>query len=120
MLFKTRDEELTNKEIEKEMRDERKIIKTEYGENTRRTKSIMRKLNKEAHETRLETREKYRNKIKTLKRKHMVDEEEKISRVPPELKNYEQANIFSKEKFEEIEDPEKTPNICPVGELKAR
>ena len=69
MLFKTRDEELTNKEIEKEMRDERKIIKTEYGENTRRTKSIMRKLNKEAHETRLETREKYRNKIKTLKRK---------------------------------------------------
>ena len=93
-LFKTRDEELTNKEIEKEMRNERKVIKTEYGGNTRRTRSIMRKLNNEAHETRLETREKYRDKIKILKRKHLIDEEEKISRAPPELKHYAPANIF--------------------------
>ena len=94
MLFKTRDEELTNKELEKEMRNMRKCIKTEYGGNTRRTKSIMRKLNNGAHETRLETREKYREKIKTLKRKHLIDEEEKISRVPPELKHYEPASVF--------------------------
>ena len=96
MLFKHRDEELTNKEIEKEMREERKKIKTQYGGNSRRTKNILSKLNKEATETRMETREKYREKIETIKRKHWIDEEEKTSRVPPELSKYGAAKIFSR------------------------
>ena len=115
MLFKHRDEELTNKEIEKEMREERKKIKTEYGGNSRRTKSILRKLNKVATDLRLETREKYREKIETIKRKHWIDDEEKTSRVPPELTKYGEANIFSKEKFDRIEEPEIV--IAKIGDI---
>ena len=137
MLFKHRDEELTNREIEKEMREERKKIKTQYGGNSRRTKSILRKLNKKAMEIRLEAREKYREKIETIKRKHWMDEEEKTSRVPPDLTKYGEAKIFSKEKFDGIEETEiiiakigdispkgreygttETSKVCPAGELE--
>ena len=63
-------------------------------------------LNTEAQQTRVEKREKYRLKIQTLKRNHKLDEEEKVSKVPPELKDYASAKVFSKEKFEEFGEPE--------------
>ena len=48
MLLKVRDEEEINKEIDKELRTERWNLKAEHGENTRKSRTLMRKLNKEA------------------------------------------------------------------------
>ena len=115
MLFKIRDEQLTNKEAEKEVREERKRLKTEYGENTRKTKGILKMLNTEAQKKRAEKREKYRLKIQTLKKNHKLDEEEKISRVPLELVDYTAAKVFSREEFDEIEEPE--ISIVTVGDI---
>ena len=85
MLFKLRDEKLTNMEIETEIREKRRELKLENGENSRRSRGIMKLLNGEAEKIRKEMKEIYRDKIKNLKRRHLVDEEEKISRVPREL-----------------------------------
>ena len=104
MLLKIRDEELTNKEVEVEAREKRRDLKMAFGENTRRSRGIMKILNAGAQETRKELREIYREKIKTLKRKHHVDEEERINIVPKEIKEYEKADIFSKEKYDQIEN----------------
>ena len=85
MLLKIRDEILTNKEIETEVRKKRRELKLENGENSRRSRGIMKILNGEAQETRKEMNEIYRDKVTNLKRKHLMDEEEMISRVPGEL-----------------------------------
>ena len=36
MLFKQRDEQMTNKEVEKEVREQRRALKVEFGNNTRK------------------------------------------------------------------------------------
>ena len=59
--------------------------------------------------------EKYRQKIKTLKEKHLVDKDEKTNIVPPELIDYQDAKIFSKDKFNNIETDDIT--IVRVGEF---
>ena len=66
MLFKLRDEELTNREIETDIRKKRREIKERHGENTRRTRGIMRQLNTEAQKVRVETREIYKKKVENL------------------------------------------------------
>ena len=42
MLFKLRDEQWTNKEAEKEVKEERRMIKEEYGDNSRKTRGILK------------------------------------------------------------------------------
>ena len=64
---------------------------------------------------RQEMRKKYKEKIATIKRRHMVDEEEKISRVPPELKDYERASVFSKLSFDSME--ETALSVSVIGDI---
>ena len=54
MLLKVRDEQCTNKETNAEMQGERRSLKTKFGENTRRTRGIMKYLNGIAQEERRE------------------------------------------------------------------
>ena len=103
MMFKTRDEQCKNREISTEMNETRRAIKAEYGENTRRVRGMMKMLIQVAQRERSEMTEKYRQKIKTLKAKHLVDKDEKINFVPPELTDYQDAEIFSRVKFDNIE-----------------
>ena len=58
MLFKKRDEQMTNKEAEKEGREQMRSIKDDFGDNTRKTRGILRMLNTAAQKTRVEKREK--------------------------------------------------------------
>ena len=51
-----------------------------------------------------------------MKRKHHVDEEERINIVPKEIKEYEKADIFSKEKYDQIENTE--IDIKVIGEIE--
>ena len=48
MLFKTRDEQWTNKEADREVKEQRREIKKEFGDNTRKTRGILKMLNSEA------------------------------------------------------------------------
>ena len=59
MLFKQRDEQLTNKEVETEVREQRRAIKAEYGNNTRKTRGILKMLNTADQQTRADKRETY-------------------------------------------------------------
>jgi hypothetical protein len=116
MLFKIRDEQCTNKETNTEMQGERRSLKSIHGENTRRTRGIMKTLNGVAQEERAEMHEKYRKKIKTLKLKHLVDIDTKTNIVPAEIKEYEEAKVFSKEEFDNIE--EEKIMIVKVGDIE--
>ena len=116
MMLKIRDEQCTNKETNSEMQVERRALKTRFGENTRRARGIMKTLNTVAQEERKEMHEKYRNKIKFLKLRHQVDLDTKTNKVPTEISNYREARVFSKEKFEDIEEDE--INIVRIGKIK--
>ena len=96
-MFKIRDEQCTNTESNKEMQGERRALRNLYGENTRRTRGIMRTLNGVAQEERGEMHAKYRNKIKTLKIKDLVDIDTRTNTVPTEIKDFKDAKVFSKE-----------------------
>ena len=97
------------------MNDTRRSMKAEFGENTRRTRGMMIMLNNIAQGERSEMNEKYRMKIKTLKEKHLVDKDTKTDLVPPDLKDYKDAKIFSKDKYNNIETDEIM--IVRVGEI---
>ena len=116
MLFKTRDEQCTNREINNEMQGTRRSLKSEFGENSRKTRGMMKLLNSAAQGERSEMNEKYRQKIKTLKRKHLVDQDTKTNTVPPELKDYGEAKIFSKDQYNSMETDDIT--IVRVGKIK--
>ena len=58
MAFKLRDEQFTNKEAEKLVNEQRMMIKKEFGDNSRKTRRILKMLNTEAQKTREERREK--------------------------------------------------------------
>jgi hypothetical protein len=116
MAFKLRDEQFTNKEAEKLVNGQRMMIKKEFGDNSRKTRRILKMLNTEAQKTREERREKYRMKIMTIKKNNMIDEELKTNKVPPELTEYAHAKVFSKVSYDEIEGPE--IEIMTVGDVE--
>ena len=64
MLFKIRDEQCENKEADVELQKERRKIKNESGENTRKTRGILKTLNEMAQEIRREKNETYKRKLK--------------------------------------------------------
>ena len=57
MLFKTRDEQCTNRETNTEMQNERRSIKAAHGENSRKTRGISKILNTAAQGERSEMNE---------------------------------------------------------------
>ena len=116
MLFKIRDEQCTNKEADVELQKERRNIKNKYGENTRRCRGILRVLNEMAQSVRHEKNETYKRKLKTLKERNMGDMDAKLNRVPPEIKDYEDAKIFSRERFDGIQ--EANIEIVKVGDVE--
>ena len=73
-------------------------------------------LNTAAQKTRVEKRDKYKMKIRTIKKKHLIDEELKTNRVPKELEDYASAKVFSKESFDGIEETE--ISIVTVGRVE--
>jgi hypothetical protein len=75
--------------------EQRMMTKKEFGDNSRRTRRILKMLNTEAQKTREERREKYRIKIMTIKKNNMIDEGLKTNKVPPELTEYAQDKVFS-------------------------
>ena len=55
-------------------------------------------------------------KIMTIKKNNMIDEELKTNKVPPELTEYAHAKVFSKVSYDEIEGPE--IEIMTVGDVE--
>ena len=115
MLLKIRDEQCTNKETNTEMQGERRALKTKFGENTRRARGIMKYLNEIARGERNEMHSKYSEKIKTLKLRHLTDIDTKTNIVPPEISDFKETKVFSKEKFDNLKETE--IKIVRVGEL---
>ena len=110
------DETLVNKELEKLVELERRKIKEETGENSKMTRTKLRKLNMLAREERREKTKIYNNKIRNLQRKYKKDEEQKLDRVPEEIRDFEHARVFSRKGFEEIDGAE--VQVIVVGEIE--
>ena len=113
MMLKTRDETWRNKELKREMDDIRMELKKKYGENTRKTRGMIKMMRKEAQVERSISKDKYKSKVDHLQKNHGRDEEEMISRVPPELKEYADTDVFSKQRFDNIMKDEIT--IVKIG-----
>ena len=114
MLLKKYDECEKKREFRNEMLEERRRLKDKYGENTRRTRTIIKELKKESTNAKAEMREKYREKIEHLRRK--FDKGMKIKKIPPEIEKYNKAKVFDEEEYkmmvgEEIE-------ITIVGDIE--
>ena len=75
----------------------------------------MKYLNGIAHEERKEMHSKYRDKIKTLEMRHQTDIDTKTNIVPPEIIDYKEATVFSKERFDSMKETE--IEIVRVGEI---
>ena len=70
MMLKTRDETWRNKELKREMDDIRIELKKKYGENTRKTRGMIKMMRKEAQVERLITKNKYKSKVDHLQKNH--------------------------------------------------
>ena len=110
------DETLVNKELGQLVEKERKNIQEETGSNTRKTRVRLKEMNKLANDENLERTEIYKRKIENLKRKYKEDKETKLDKVPPEIKEYKEAKIFSRKAFDEIEEVK--VEVITVGEIE--
>ena len=69
-----------------------------------------------AQSLRNEKNETYKRKLKTLKDRHLIDIDTRTNVVPPELTEYKDAKVFSKDKFTAI--GEENIEIVKVGEIE--
>ena len=115
MNLKLRDEKKLSHELTLEKNRLRKEIERLFGENTRKTRRIVKRLRQEATKTRVERQQKYEKKLKHLRDKYIEDDEVKLSRIPPGLEEFKEAKIFSKEEFESIDIQEYEVKI--VGDI---
>ena len=103
MEIKIRDEDNYREEKVRK----RHLMRREIGEhlkvNSRPYRNLMRNLRECAEKVREDYRVKYETKIKHLKEKYRENEEEKISKIPDLLKEYDGLSIFDPGKFEAIE-----------------
>ena len=115
MDLKIRDENFRRQELQREKNKLRRELAMKLGNNSRPFRRVMKYLNGEANKTKNVNMEKYREKIKHLRRKYKVEEEEKLDEVPTELENFSTLSVFNGEKFENIKCDEITITI--VGDI---
>ena len=115
MKLKLVDEIETRKEIKGEMDKFRGVLKGEVVENSRKYRNIMKHLRHEAAFERRDILEIYDEKISHLEKEKKIEEERSLTKVPPELSNFKEADIFSKERFDMITEEE--ISICMLGNI---
>ena len=100
--MKLRDEECNCRELKWKQQQHRKSINESYGEHKQRTRRTIKKLRAQAVKVKNEHKEKYRKKVEFLKKIYMEEEEEKVKKLREEVREFAEAKVFDKRKFEEI------------------
>ena len=116
MEVKFRDEKYHKAELNKLRNKERRNLETILGKNSYPYRRVIRFLQNEAKEMKNTGYKKYKEKIAHLRKKHKLEEMEKLDIVPEEIIDFSNLSVFKKEKFEEIIKDEIT--ITLVGEVK--
>ena len=116
MEVKFRDEKYHKAELTKLRNKERRNLETRLGKNSRPYRRVIRFLQNEAKEIKEQGFKKYKEKIAHLRKKHKLEETEKLDIVPEEIADFSKLSVFKNDKFEEIVKDECT--ITLVGEVK--
>jgi hypothetical protein len=83
--------------------DIRNEIFKHFGQHSKTTRMIIKKLRTEAQTVKKDHEMTYRQKIEHLKRKYREDEEMKMDKIPDELKEFGSVCVFDRGKFENLE-----------------
>ena len=118
MGLKLRDEKRYYEEILATRNDYRRKIKRLYGENSKKTRSVIKNLRQESTRTKRDYTRKFQEKIEHLKKRHTRRDEENLSRVPDDMKDYSDLSVFSKEKFDNISTEPANYKVIVIGDIK--
>ena len=115
MRGKLRDAVHTVNEITRRRDKTRRDLKTTYGPKTVTTRKIIRSMKQEAEEVTKKMKIDYRTKIDHLKKKHRNEREAEKLKIPENVKEFEAAVVFNKEKYEAI--PTEEIEVTVIGEV---
>ena len=115
MRMKMRDEKAFHGEMMRVRNVMRRKIVCENGENTRRTRSIIKSLRNEAMRQKTTMRMKYDKKLKFLRRKYKGEKDDDLEDPPKGLEQYKNAKIFSRLKYQIYEKDD--PAVCVIGDM---
>ena len=103
MELKMIDEKKVNCKLENVRYKMRKTLEDTFGKNIRKTRNIVKKFRQEAAKNKSEIMKKYEEKLKNLRRKFRITEEDKLDKIPEALEDLhlENLSIFDKKKYDE-------------------
>ena len=104
------------REALKKQNDTRRKLKETFGNNTRKTRNIIRNLRQDTRKVIEQLEIKYDDKIKHLKKVYGKNKDEETKRVPEDLEDYRDAKIFSDGESREIDIF--TPTVTILGDLE--
>ena len=115
MVSKLVDVRRKEKTLKSEQNVVRRKIYKKNGEDSRKSKKTIRILKKAARDVKKEMKNKYKKKVKHLRKKYRQNEEDCLDEVPSTMVGYESLSIFNKSKYDDIEMKEM--EILVIGEL---
>ena len=101
--IKLKDEREISEGLRKKVKEIRKICDEMYKKNSKTYRSMFKKLRRMATMRKNEMKMTFEDKISHLKKKYRETEEEKIMKIPEEIKEFDELSIFDPGKFNEIE-----------------
>ena len=102
MEAKLVDARRTEKSLKREQNLTRKKIYNAHGEDSRKSKKMIRMLKNEARSRKKELKKKFTKKIEHLRRKYRQSEEDKLDEIPKNMEMLEDLSIFNKAKYDAI------------------
>ena len=112
------DAEIVQKETETRKRRLKKKIEEIHGKNSKKTKTVIKKLRKEAANEKKEIKENHSQKENHLRNKYVNKKKNNDTEVPENLRRYRNLSIFKKKKVMEGEAKEneiQEANITIIG-----
>ena len=103
MEVKMHDEQITRRKLMRSTNKARANISVLLGQNSKRYRTTIRKFRDAALARKAEYKEKYSKKLEHLKFKYREDEQEKLDKIPEEMKDYLTLSIFDREKSDRLQ-----------------
>ena len=103
MGLKLKDADICHREALSEQNKTRRKINELVGKNTRRSRTIFKRLRQDSGRMKKALENKYEEKLQHLRRKYSKKTEEKLRQVPEDLIRYKDAGIFGDKYNEERE-----------------
>ena len=116
MVIKLRDEKKYLKELMLTKNGMRMEIEKEMKKNSRPSRGLFREFREQSAKTRLECREKFRQKVDHLRRKYRESKEDAMRKIPSDLVELGGLKIFDPARYEEIET--ENYEIKIIGDLQ--